>query len=75
MGFLTVVLGVVALLTPATKRRQMAGRLLAAGAVYSAAFFLLFVYPAPFVDVERIHTASANWAIYDDEMDTSASNS
>jgi hypothetical protein len=67
LGFLIVVLGAVALLTPATKRHRMSGWLLVAGAVYSVAFFLMFVYPAPFIGVERTLTASAHWAIYTDD--------
>src|SRR5437016_234181 len=67
LGFLIVVLGLVALLTPRRKRDQMTRRLVVAGAAYSVAFFVLFVYPAPFVGVERTLTASAHWAIYNDD--------
>jgi hypothetical protein len=67
VGLLIVVLAAVALRTPATRRHRLAGRLLVAGAVYSVAFFLMFVYPAPGLGVERTLTASANWAIYDDD--------
>ena len=67
LGFLIVVLGAVAVLTTKTKRHRMTGRLLVAGALYSVAFFLMFVYPAPGLGVERSLTASAHWAIYTDD--------